>query len=155
MAKREKSRTEIMTACTRRAKLLLVLMIVWDIGCIALAPSLDKSNAYIGAHGARILVLLLVRWGFSAAESIIRLLCDIAEQRQAASPAQGSAAAAPGSAAPAAQSAPGSAAPAAQSAPESVPGTYNAQREADIYRMSQRATRTGAEAVRGFIDGDK
>ena len=144
MAKREKSRTEIMTACTRRAKLLLVLMIVWDIGCIALAPSLDKSNAYIGAHGARILVLLLVRWGFGAAESIIRLLCDIAEQRQAASTAQGSAAAAPGSAAPA-----------AQSAPERVPGTYNAQREADIYRMSQRATRTGAEAVRGFIDGDK
>lgn len=151
MAKREKSRAEIMTACTRRAKLLLVLMIVWDIGCIVLAPSLDKSNAYIGAHGARILVLLLVRWGFGAAENVIELLCDIAQQRQAASPAQGSAAAAPGSAAPA-----------AQSAPESVPGTYNAQREADIYRMSQRNQNSvpttdgsGARAVQGFIDGDK
>ena len=142
MAKREKSRVHIMTACARHAQLLLVLMIIWDIGCILAGAALDKSDAYFRAHGARILTLMLVRWAFGAAESITELLCDIAEQR-----------AMPGRMPESAFPAPSSPAPAAQAAPQSAPGTYSAKAEADIYRMSQRRSSTGAEAVQGFIDG--
>lgn len=145
MAKQKKSQKEILTACARHAQLLLVLMIIWDIGCILAGTALDKSDAYFRAHGARILTLMLVRWAFGAAESITELLCDIAEQR--AMPGR-----MPESAFPA-PSSPAQTAPAAQAAPQSAPGTYSAQAEADIYRMSQRRSSTGAEAVQGFIDG--
>ena len=142
MAKREKSRVHIMTACARHAQLLLVLMIIWEIVSIVFALGLQKPAAVIEAHGARILTLMLVRWAFGAAESVTVLLCDIAEQR-----------AMPGRMPESAFPAPSIPAPAAQAAPQSAPGTYSAKAEADIYRMSQRRSSTGAEAVQGFIDG--
>lgn len=142
MAKQKKSQKEILTAYARYAQMLLLLMIIWDVLCVVYGIGVGKNGAYIGAHGARVLTLILVRCAFTSAEVIIWLLCDIAEQR-----------AMPGRMPESAFPAPSSPAPAAQAAPQSAPGTYSAQAEADIYRMSQRRSSTGAEAVQGFIDG--
>lgn len=146
MAKREKSRARIMTACARHAQLLLVLMIIWDIGCILAGTALDKSDAYFRAHGARILTLMLVRWAFGAAESITELLCDIAEQR--AMPGR-----MPESAFPA-PSSPAQTAPAAgvQDVSQASRAVHRSQDEEDEYQIAQRLRHTGAETVQGFIN---
>lgn len=177
MSRREKSQKEILTACARYAQMLLLLMIIWDVLCVVYGIGVGKSGAYIGAHGARVLTLILVRCAFTSAEVIIWLLCDIAEQRTVHStmpesafpaassraqtePAQGERAATQASRAvhrsqdeeDAYQIAQRLRSTGSGSASQSAPGTYSAQGEADIYRMSQRGSSTGAQSVQGFIN---
>lgn len=147
MAKQKKSQKEILPACARHAQTLLFLMIIWEIVTIVWNLVFGQYDA-IGGHFARILVLMLVRWAFTSAEVIIWLLCDIAEQRLTPSRMPESAFPATSSRAQEAQ-----AAALADDRPKDAPGTYSAQSEADIYRMSQRTGSTGAQAVQGFING--